>query len=87
MCAGHVTRGVLATLDNESLRLAFLLPWTYQEAMSRAAGDALGAPFRRMGGAPEPQLALTDGAAPHLAQDWTLPHASVPEGLVGTAAL
>jgi 4'-phosphopantetheinyl transferase len=80
-------REMLAALDDEPRRLAFLRLWTCKEAMSKATGDALGAPFRRLDVTAEPSLALVEGPAPYLPGDWALHPVGVPEGFIGTVAL
>jgi 4'-phosphopantetheinyl transferase len=80
-------REVLAALDDQPRRLAFLRLWTCKEAMSKATGDALGAPFRRIGVDREPDLRLTSGPAPYYPNDWALYSAGAPEGFIGTVAL
>ena len=80
-------REALAALDEHARRLAFLRLWTCKEAMSKATGDALAAPFRHIGVAREPDLALVAGPPPYAPRDWTLHAVEVPEGFIGTVAL
>jgi 4'-phosphopantetheinyl transferase len=80
-------RSSLDTLDAEARRLAFLRLWTCKEAMSKATGDALAAPFRRMDVALGSGPALAAGPAPYVPDAWTLHAASVPTGFIGTVAL
>jgi 4'-phosphopantetheinyl transferase len=80
-------REALAALDDEPRRLAFLRLWTCKEAASKATGDALGAPFRRIGLALEPDPKLAEGPPPYVPRDWSLYRTDVPEGFIGTVAL
>jgi 4'-phosphopantetheinyl transferase len=80
-------REALATLDVDTRRLAFLRLWTCKEAMSKATGDALAAPFRHLDVACEPGLALVAGPPPYAPRDWTLHAVEVPDELIGTVAL
>jgi 4'-phosphopantetheinyl transferase len=80
-------REVLTALEDEARRLAFLRLWTCKEAMSKATGDALGAPFGRLDVTLEPLARLAGGPAPYVPRDWTLLAAGVPPGFIGTAAL
>ncbi len=80
-------REALAALDEHARRLAFLRLWTCKEAMSKATGDALAAPFRHLDVAREPDIALVDGPPPYTPRDWTLDAVEVPDGFIGTVAL
>jgi 4'-phosphopantetheinyl transferase len=80
-------RETLAALDDEPRRLAFLRLWTCKEAMSKATGDALAAPFRHLDVAREPDLALVAGPPPYTPRAWTLHSIAVPDGFIGTVAL
>ncbi len=77
----------LATLEPDPRRRALLRLWTCKEAMSKATGDALSAPFRRMEVALATDLALRDGPAPYLSPDWRLVAARAPPAFVATVAL
>jgi 4'-phosphopantetheinyl transferase len=80
-------REALAALDEHARRLAFLRLWTCKEAMSKATGDALAAPFRQLDVVREPDLALVAGPPPYTPRQWELDAADVPEGFIGTVAL
>jgi len=80
-------REALATLDEHARRLAFLRLWTCKEAMSKATGDALAAPFRHLDVAREPDLALVAGPPPYVPRAWALHSVEVPDGFIGTVAL
>jgi phosphopantetheinyl transferase len=80
-------REALAALDELARRLAFLRLWTCKEAMSKATGDALAAPFRHIDVAREPDLALVAGPPPYTPREWTLHSIQVPDEFIGTVAL
>jgi 4'-phosphopantetheinyl transferase len=72
--------------DDDRRRQTFLRLWTCKEAMSKATGDALSAPFRRLDVELGPPPRLVDGPAPYLPRDWALLPADVPESFIGTLA-
>ena len=76
-----------AALGHDERRRQFLRYWTCKEAMSKATGDGLSAPFRRIDVALTPQLRLRDGPEPYRPLAWRLLEAPVPAGYVGTVAL
>ncbi len=80
-------RGGMAAMAPEQRRQRFLRLWTCKEAMSKATGDALAAPFRHLEVAIDDGLALAAGPAPYLPRDWTLNEAAVPEGFLATVAI
>ena len=80
-------REALAALDVDTRRLAFLRLWTCKEAMSKATGDALAAPFRQLDVARAPALALVAGPPPYTPRGWALHAVEVPDGFIGTVAL
>jgi len=80
-------RTTLATLAPEGRRRHFLRYWTCKEAMSKATGDGLSAPFRRIDVALAPQMCLRDGPEPYRPVAWQLTAAPVPAGFVATIAL
>jgi 4'-phosphopantetheinyl transferase len=65
-------RDVLAQLDEDARRLALLRLWTCKEAMSKATGDALSAPFREINVIREGHLHLGGGPPPYTPADWQL---------------
>ena len=73
--------------DGDALRRRILRLWTCKEALSKATGDAMGAPFRRLDVTVEPALALAGGPPPYDARDFALLTATVPDGYLGTVAL
>jgi hypothetical protein len=55
--------------------------------MSKATGDALGAPLRRLEVDVEPALRLSAGPPPYTPAKWTLLDAAVPGDYVASVAL
>ena len=55
--------------------------------MSKATGDAMSAPFRRLDIQSEPILALAGGPTPYHASDFALFAAAVPDRYLATVAL
>ena len=80
-------RSTLAALDPDEARRTLLALWTCKEAMSKATGDALSAPFASLdvdlAGVPT----LVGGPGVYAPQRWTLHRASVPPEYVATIAL
>lgn len=73
--------------DADAARRQLLQRWTCKEAMSKATGDALSAPFGRIEVelAPSPRLAA--GPAPYTPADWSLHSIEVPDDHFATVAL
>ncbi|MBA3775384.1 MAG: 4'-phosphopantetheinyl transferase superfamily protein [Betaproteobacteria bacterium] len=65
-------RGELATLADDDRRRALLRLWTCKEALSKATGDALSAPFRHLEVAVAPAPRLVAGPPPYVPADWQL---------------
>lgn len=80
-------QAMLAALAGGDRRRALLRLWTCKEAMSKATGDALSAPFRRLDVVLEPAPALADGPAPYDPARWRLHSVAVPGGYLATVAL
>jgi len=80
-------RAGMARLDEEARRRRFLRLWTCKEAMSKATGDALSAPFRDIDVAIDDGPRLVAGPVPYVADRWRLVHVSVPPGLIATIAI
>ena len=80
-------RAGLAPLTAEQRRRGFLRLWTCKEAMSKATGDALAAPFRHLDVSTDDGLALVAGPSPYTPADWTLHASIVPDGYVATLAV
>jgi len=80
-------QATLASLAEAARRGRFLRYWTCKEAMSKATGDGLSAPFRRI----EVRLADTiepvAGPAPYEPSSWRLHAVDVPAGFLGTLAV
>jgi 4'-phosphopantetheinyl transferase len=80
-------RAAMAPLDEEARRRHFLRLWTCKEAMSKATGDALSAPFRHIDVGLDDSPRLLGGPPPYVAGRWRLVSAAVPAGLIGTIAI
>jgi 4'-phosphopantetheinyl transferase len=80
-------QATLASLDEAARRRRFLRYWTCKEAMSKATGDGLSAPFRELEVAVGETLGLIAGPAPYVPQNWRLRAADVPAGFLATVAL
>ncbi|MCC7328431.1 MAG: 4'-phosphopantetheinyl transferase superfamily protein [Burkholderiales bacterium] len=80
-------QSALQALAPDARRVALLRLWTCKEAMSKATGDALSAPFRRLDVESDGQLRLVDGPPPYLPADWQLHAVTVPGGHLATVAL
>jgi len=80
-------RALLAPLPEDMRRRGFLRLWTCKEAMSKATGDALAAPFRRLDVSLDGGPALAAGPAPYTPADWTLHAAAMPDGFLATVAI
>jgi 4'-phosphopantetheinyl transferase len=80
-------RDELATLDNDARRLRVLTLWTCKEAMSKATGDALSAPFDCMHVDIDGTLTLRGGPAPYDPARWSLHRAAAPDGYAATIAI
>ena len=80
-------QSALAALAEEARRRTLLRLWTCKEAMSKATGDALSAPFRRLDVELAPALRLVDGPAPYTASRWRLLPVEIPGGYLATVAL
>jgi 4'-phosphopantetheinyl transferase len=80
-------RNALAPLSDDPRRRAFLRLWTCKEAMSKATGDALSAPFRHLDVATEGGLSLVKGPPPYVPKDWRLHPVAMPDGFLATVAI
>jgi 4'-phosphopantetheinyl transferase len=80
-------RAALPSDDDDAIRRRILRLWTCKEALAKATGDAMAAPFRRLDVTIEPMLALADGPPPYRARDFRLFAAAVADGYLGTVAL
>ena len=80
-------RATLANLDLRGRRERFLRYWTCKEAMSKATGDGLIAPFGRVEVAQPDNPRLADGPPPYLPIRWTLHAIAVPATWFATVAI
>ena len=80
-------RATLPSHDGDAIRRRILRLWTCKEALAKATGDAMSAPFRRLDIQSEPILALAGGPAPYHASDFALFAAAVPDRYLATVAL
>lgn len=79
-------RGELATLAGDDRRRALLRLWTCKEALSKATGDALSAPFRHLEVAVAPAPRLVAGPPPYLPADWRLFDVALADDYFATVA-
>jgi 4'-phosphopantetheinyl transferase len=81
-------RDAMTHLSPDERRIRFLRHWTCKEAMSKATGDGLAAPFRRIGIDVDPRgrLRVDAGPAPYAGADWELHAVAVPAPYLGTLA-
>lgn len=77
----------LARLEPDVRRRALLRLWTCKEAMSKATGDALSAPFRKISIAGDGEWRLSAGPPPYTPGAWRLFPIAVSGGFVATVAL
>jgi len=77
----------LESLTEDARRRAFLRHWTCKEAMSKATGDGLAAPFGRIDIDLGSTVRVVAGPAPYVPGDWALYPVDVPEGFFATLAL
>ncbi len=80
-------QAAIAQLPADGRRLRFLRYWTCKEAMSKATGDGLIAPFRRLDIELETGPRLIDGPPPYTPPSWQVHAAEVPEGFLATVAV
>ena len=79
-------RDALAPLAPDERRRGFLRLWTCKEAMSKATGDALSAPFRQLDVDTRNGLLLAAGPPPYVPKDWRLHPVAMPDGFLATVA-
>lgn len=80
-------RLAIAPLDHDAARRAVLTLWTCKEAMSKATGDALSAPFASLDVDLDGGRALRDGPGEYEPRRWSLHAAAVPSDHVATVAV
>ena len=73
-------------LEPDARRLAFLRTWTCKEAMSKATGDGLSAPFRAIEIAVTETLELVGGPPPYAPPGWSLTALEVPADYIASLA-
>jgi 4'-phosphopantetheinyl transferase len=80
-------QAALAALAPDERRRTLLRLWTCKEAMSKATGDALSAPFRHIGIDTGPPLRGVEGPPPYAPADWRLVAVGTPAEYLATVAL
>lgn len=81
-------RETIGGLDGDSARRRLLTLWTCKEAMSKATGDALTAPFGQIDiTVNDQQRRLAGGPGVYRANDWSLHAPPVPRDYAATVAL
>ena len=81
-------QALLDSLEPDARRRTLLRLWTCKEAMSKATGDALSAPFRRIAVALDDGNARVDaGPPPYEPERWTLHAMRAPGDHLATIAL
>ena len=73
--------------DADAARRQLLRLWTCKEALSKATGEALSAPFARIEIALAPALRLAAGPIPYAPADWSLHTVDAPDDHLATLAL
>jgi 4'-phosphopantetheinyl transferase len=86
-CLSQHERSALAGMSSDEARIAVLRLWTCKEAMSKATGDGLAAPFRALDVGTQSPPRLRAGPPPYRPQDWRLHAVDVPVGHFATLAL
>ncbi len=74
-------------LDADARRGRFLRTWTCKEAMSKATGDGIAAPFGRISVEPDEPPRVLDGPSPYDPARWELHRVPAPDGYIVTVAL
>jgi 4'-phosphopantetheinyl transferase len=80
-------QATLADLAPDLRRQRFLRHWTCKEAMSKATGEGIAAPFGRLDVEIAPPPRLVAGPSPYLPGHWSLSYAEVPDEWLATVAL
>jgi 4'-phosphopantetheinyl transferase len=73
--------------SGDGARRRLLRLWTCKEALSKATGDALSAPFSRIEIDVAPTMRLASGPAPYTPDDWSLYSIDAPDDHLTTVAL
>ena len=80
-------QATLHDADADARRERFLRYWTCKEAMSKATGDGLSAPFAHLDVDTRSALTLLDGPPPYVPDAWCLHTIAVPDGFLATLAV
>lgn len=80
-------QATLAPLGETERQARFLRYWTCKEAMSKATGDGLSAPFRELDVKLGETIELVAGPDPYQPSHWRLHAVDAPGGFVATIAL
>ena len=80
-------RATIAPLDDDARRRAFLRYWTCKEAMSKATGEGLSAPFDTIGIDAPDGLRVVEGDGSYAPARWKLHAVDPRDGLIATVAL
>jgi 4'-phosphopantetheinyl transferase len=80
-------RAMLATLTPEAARRQLLRLWTCKEAMSKATGDALSAPFAKLDVDLADGPRLRSGPVPYSPAHWSLHAAALSQEFIATIAV
>jgi 4'-phosphopantetheinyl transferase len=80
-------RELIAPLSPEARRRQFLHSWTCKEAMSKATGDGIVAPFGQLEVELKSPPRLRGGPPPYVPADWSLHDATVPAAWFATVAV
>jgi 4'-phosphopantetheinyl transferase len=80
-------RDAIAQLDADERRRRFLRYWTCKEAMSKATGDGIAAPFRRLEVTLDASPRLVAGPSPYEPEHWRLYAIDPQAGYFGTLAV
>ena len=75
------------SMSADAARRRVLELWTCKEAMSKATGDALAAPFGEIDIDMQAHRTLRSGPAPYELAQWTLHEAAVPQDYLATVAI
>ena len=80
-------REAIAAFGDDDRRRAFLRLWTCKEAMSKATGDGISAPFDEIGIERADRLVVVEGREAYAPSRWTLHAIDVAPDLYATVAI